>query len=186
MNFMNDMSSVLINQRELDSKIEELGKLLTEEYEGKRPIAVCILKGSTIFYSDLLRKMNCEVQMDFIIASSYVGTKSSREVVIKKDLENDINGRHVLLVEDIIDSGNTLFCLKQELLKRNPASLKIVTLMNKQARREVDISADWFGFDIPDEFVVGFGLDYNEKYRNVPFVGVLKHEIYDKSCTESR
>ena len=169
-----------LHKNQIEETVLKLGKILTKEYENKRPVVVCILKGSTVFYADLIRKMECDLQFDFIIASSYEGSESTRVVDIKKDLSNDIAGRDVLLVEDIIDSGNTLNCLKNELLKRNPASLKIVTLLSKKARREADIEADWFGFDIPDEFVVGYGLDYNEKYRNLPYIGVLKREIYTK------
>ncbi len=175
-----DIHYTLIEEKEIKEKVSELGRILTEEYRDKRPIAVCILKGSTVFFADLCRQMDCDLQMDFIVASSYgAGTESSGRVNIKKDLDNDITGRHVLLVEDIIDSGNTLFCLKRALLERNPVSVKIVTLLNKRERRTSPIEADFCGFSIPNEFVVGYGLDYNERYRNLPYVGVLKHEVYN-------
>lgn len=178
--FENEMKYVMLSQEQIRTKVEELAETLTKEYEGKRPILVCILKGSVIFYADICRLIDCDMQMDFMVASSYgSGAVFSGKVDIKKDLDNDIKGRHVLLVEDIIDSGNTLYNLKNELIKREPASVKIVTLLNKQERREADISADYCGFDIPNEFVVGYGLDYNEKYRNMPYIGVLKPEIYE-------
>ena len=180
MSFCNDdMHYTLFEEKEIKEKVSELGRILTEEYRDKRPIAVCILKGSTVFFADLCRQMDCDLQMDFIVASSYgAGTESSGHVNIKKDLDNDIKGRHVLLVEDIIDSGNTLYCLKHALLERNPASVKIVTLLDKSERRTSPIEADFCGFSIPNEFVVGYGLDYNERYRNLPYIGVLKHEVY--------
>lgn len=174
-----DIKRVLYTEQELDAKVSELAQIITDEYVDKRPIIVCILKGSVVFYAQLCKRIDCDMQMDFMVASSYLsGMESMGAVNIKKDLENDIAGRHVILVEDIIDSGNTLFKLKNLLNTRNPASVKIVTLLNKHDRREANIEADYCGFDIPNEFVVGYGLDYDEKYRNLPYVGVLKSEVY--------
>lgn len=177
--FLNDIKCVLLSQQQIQTRISELACVLSKEYKDKCPVVVCILKGSVIFYSDLCRQIDCDIQMDFMVASSYgSGTESTGTLVIKKDLDANITGRHVLIVEDIIDSGNTLFSLKNKLTERNPASVKIVTLLNKEDRRKANIRADYCGFDIPNEFVVGYGLDYNEKYRNLPCICVLKPETY--------
>ena len=179
-NIHNDIDFVLISEQQLTDKVSEMADIINREYADSNPILVCILKGSAIFYADLCKHISCKMQMDFMVASSYQnGTESSGSVNIKKDLDNDINGRDVIIIEDIIDSGNTLCNLKKELSKRKPASLKIMTLLNKAARREADIAPDYCGFDIDDYFVVGYGLDYAEQYRNMPYIGVLKKEIYE-------
>ena len=142
---------------------------------------VCILKGSVVFYADLMREINLKMDLDFMSASSYGASTSSSGVVrIKKDLATDISGRHVLIVEDILDTGNTLSCLMEVLKDRNPASIEICTLMDKPDRRVKNLEAKYVGFTIPDAFVVGYGLDYDELYRNMPDVGVLKPEVYTK------
>ena len=183
MGMYQDVERVMITAEEISARIQELAKELDQRYEGRNPLVVCILKGSTIFFADLVRSMKSRMEMDFMAVSSYgSGTVSSGELKIKKDLTVDIKGRDVLLVEDIIDSGNTLYRLKQMLNERMPASLNIVTLLDKPQRREVPIEPDYKGFVIEDAFVVGYGLDYAEEYRNLPFVGVLKPCVYSDTC----
>ena len=176
---INDLASVMFDEQALATKNAELGKLITQEYKGKEVIVVGILKGSVVFFSDLIRQIDMPIQIDFMVASSYGnGTESSGKVNIKKDLSVDIKGKHVLLVEDIIDSGITMRCLMAELQKRQPASLKLCALLSKPSRRQADVKIDFCGYDIPDEFVVGYGLDFAEKYRNMKVIGVLKPEVY--------
>lgn len=176
-----NVEKIMITEQQLADRIAELAKELDRLYEGRKPVAVCILKGSVMFFADLLRKMNTAMEMDFMVVSSYgSGTVSSRELMIKKDLSIDISGRDVLLIEDIVDSGNTLYELKKMLNARQPASLSLVTLLDKPQRREVPIQPDYTGFVIEDEFVIGYGLDYAEEYRNLPYVGVLKRSVYEK------
>ena len=176
---INDLASVMFDEQALATKNAELGKLITQEYKGKEVIVVGILKGSVVFFSDLIRQIDMPIQIDFMVASSYGnGTESSGKVNIKKDLSVDIKGKHVLLVEDIIDSGITMSCLMTELQKRQPASLKLCALLSKPSRRQADVKIDFCGYDIPDEFVVGYGLDFAEKYRNMKVIGVLKPEVY--------
>lgn len=179
MNILNDIEKILVSQEELEAKVEELATQIAEDYVDKDPVFLGILKGSFVFMADLMRKINIYCDIDFMAVSSY-GNKSttSGAVKINKDLSQNIEGRHVIIIEDILDSGVTLSYLKKYLLNRNPESIKICTLLDKPARRKTDIKADYFGFDIPDEFVVGYGLDYAERYRNLPFIGVLKPEIY--------
>lgn len=179
MNILNDIEKILVSQEELEAKVEELATQIAEDYADKDPVFLGILKGSFVFMADLMRKINIYCDIDFMAVSSY-GNKSttSGAVKINKDLSQNIEGRHVIIIEDILDSGVTLSYLKKYLLNRNPESIKICTLLDKPARRKTDIKADYFGFDIPDEFVVGYGLDYAERYRNLPFIGVLKPEIY--------
>ena len=181
MNMLNDIEKVLVTTEELDKKVQELADKITADYEDKNPVFLGILKGSFVFMADLMRKINIYCDIDFMAVSSY-GNRSttSGAVKINKDLSQDIEGRHVVIVEDILDSGVTLSYLKNYLMNRNPASISICTLLDKPARRKADIKADYFGFDIPDEFVVGYGLDYAERYRNLPFIGVLKPEIYSE------
>lgn len=175
-----DVEKILITEAELAKRTKELGKKISEDYAGKKILALGILKGSVVFLSDLIRNIEPEVSIDFMTVSSYGNSsQSSGELKIKKDLDTDISGKDVLIVEDIIDSGVTLSKLKEVLLKRNPASLKICTLLNKPERRTVSVDVDYIGFDIPNEFIIGYGLDYAEKYRDLPFVGVLKREIYE-------
>ncbi|MBO5926084.1 MAG: hypoxanthine phosphoribosyltransferase [Clostridia bacterium] len=171
---------VLINKEELQIKVKELATKISDDYKGKTPLFVCILKGSVFFTTDLLRYLTIPCQMEFMSVSSYgAGTKSSGEVKLIKDLGVPIENKDVIIVEDIIDSGNTLSYLKRLLLQRNPSSVKICTLLDKPERRKVDLKADYVGFTIPDEFVVGYGLDYNEDYRQIPEICILKREIYE-------
>ena len=169
------IKEVLFTGSQINLRIQETAKELAEEYRDKDPVIVCTLKGAFIFCADLMRAMDIPCSVDFISASSYGSdTVSSGEVVIKKDLDTDIKGRHVLIVEDIIDTGNTLYKLKEILLKRSPASLKICTLLDKPSRRTADISSDKSLFVIPDKFVIGCGLDVAEEYRQLPYIGVFE------------
>lgn len=177
----NDIKEILLTAEEISAKVQELGTTLTAEYKGKNPLVICVLRGAILFMADLVRHMNIPCEMDFMAVSSYgAGTESSGMVKILKDLDTSVQNRHVLIVEDIMDSGQTLSRLVELLRLREAASVKVVTLLNKPDRRKVDIAPDFSGFTIPDEFVVGYGLDYAEKYRNLPFIGVLKPEIYMK------
>ncbi|MBQ2701520.1 MAG: hypoxanthine phosphoribosyltransferase [Clostridia bacterium] len=172
---------VMLNEEQIETRVKELAQQLDKLYEGRTPVVVCILKGSVLFFSDLIKNMKTSLTIDFMSVSSYgSGTKSTGEVVIKKDLSTDIQGRDVLIVEDIIDSGNTLYNLKRLLNGRSPKSVNIVTLLDKPQRREVPIEPEYTGFTIEDEFVIGYGLDYDEEYRNLPYVGVLKRSVYEK------
>ena len=174
-----DILKVLISEDELEKKVTELGRRITADYAGKSPLFIGVLKGCFVFMADLMRHVDLYCDVDFMAVSSYGGgTKTTGAVKINKDLSRDIEGRDVILVEDILDSGVTLSYLRAYLQRRNPASIRIVTLMDKPARRMADITADYFGFDVPDEFVVGYGLDYGERYRNLPYIGVLKPEVY--------
>ena len=176
-----DVDSILISEEQIKKRIQELAVKLDKEYEGKRPLMVSILKGSVMFYADLLRAMSIPVEMDFMAISSYgSGAKSSGEVKLIKDLDRKIEGRDVVIVEDIIDSGYTLSYLKRMLYSRKPASVKICALLDKYARRVVPIEADFKGFDIEDEFVIGYGLDYAERYRNLAYIGIFKRSVYEK------
>ena len=169
------IKEVLFTAEQIRDKIHETAKVLAEEYRDKNPVIVCTLKGAFIFCADLVRAMDIPCNVDFISASSYgSGTVSSGDVIIKKDLDTDIKGRHVLILEDIIDTGNTLFKLKEILLKRSPASLKICTLLDKPSRRTADIDPDVCLFTIPDKFVIGYGLDVAEEYRQLPYIGVFE------------
>ncbi len=174
----NDIQSVLISQEELEKHVAEVGVQISRDFEGKDPIFIGVLKGCFIFMADLMRHVSIKCSMDFMAVSSYSGTTSTGAVKINKDLSEDIEGRHIIIVEDILDSGITLNYLKNFLMVRNPASISIATLMDKPARRKADVYADYSCFEIPDAFVVGYGLDYNERYRNLPYIGVLKPEIY--------
>ncbi len=174
------IEKVLISAEEIEQHVAEVGMKISEDFAGKDPIFVGVLKGCFIFMADLMRHVTIDCSMDFMAVSSYKGTTSTGAVKINKDLNEDIEGRHLILVEDILDSGVTLNYLKNYLMVRKPASISIVTLMDKPARRKADVYADYSCFDIPDAFVVGYGLDYNERYRNLPYIGVLKPEIYSK------
>lgn len=176
---LEDLASVMFDEEALKEKCRELGQQIAKDYAGKDLLVVGILKGSVMFFVDLTRNINVPMNMDFMVVSSYGdGTESSGKVNIKKDLSVDIKGRHVLLVEDIIDSGITMNQLMAELSKREPASLKLCALLSKPSRRQVDVDIDYCGYEVPDEFLVGYGLDYAENYRNLPVIGVLKREIY--------
>lgn len=174
-----DMESILISEEEIKNKVKELGEILAEEYKDKNPLLVCVLKGGMPFMADLIKEMNIYLEIDFMDVSSYGSEMvSSGEVKILKDLDTNVEGRHVVFIEDIIDTGGTLSYLKDLFKYRKAESVKIVTLLDKPSGRKKDIEADWIGFTIPDAFVVGYGLDYIENYRNLPFIGVLKPEIY--------
>ena len=175
---LNDIESVLISEEELQAKVREMGQKISEDFRGKNPLFVGVLKGCFIFMSDLLRNVDIHCTMDFMAVSSYSGTSSTGAVKINKDLNQDIEGRHIIIVEDILDSGVTLSYLKKYLEVRKPASISIATLLDKPARRKADVYADYSCFEVPDAFVVGYGLDYNEVYRNLPYIGVLKPEMY--------
>ena len=176
---LNDIEKVLVSEEQIKARIAELGEELSREYADKNPIVVGVLKGVVLFYADMIRQLTVPCQMDFMWISSYKGTESAG-MLVRQDLSNDIKGRHVLILEDIFDTGNSLSFTVDLLRKREPASLKICTLLDKPERRNpgVTLQADWVGFTVPNEFVVGYGLDFNEKYRNLPFVGVLKPEMY--------
>ena len=176
-----DIERILLSEEEIREKVKELGRILAAEYKDKNPLVICVLKGAVVFMADLIRHMDIPCEMDFMAVSSYgSGTASSGMVKILKDLDATVQNRHVLVVEDIMDSGLTLSRLVELLLHREATSVKVVTLLNKPERRKVNLSPDYSGFDIPDEFVVGYGLDYAEKYRNLPYIGVLKPEVYSK------
>ena len=175
---LNDIENVLISKDEIESRVAEMGRRITADFRDKDPIFVGVLKGCFIFMADLMRHVDINCSMDFMAVSSYSGTSSTGAVKINKDLGQDIEGRHVIIVEDILDSGVTLHYLKGYLLNRRPASITIVTLMDKPSRRKADVYADYSCFEVPDAFVVGYGLDYNEHYRNLPYIGILKPEIY--------
>lgn len=175
-----DIQEVMLTEAQIQARIEELGKILTEEYRDKNPVILGVMKGVVIFYADMIRKINVPCQMDFMWISSYEGTDSTGSIVVKRDISTDIKGRHVLILEDIFDTGNSLSFVCDHLKAKEPASLKICTLLDKPSRRKpgVTLQADYVGFTIPNAFVVGYGLDYNEYYRNLPYVGVLKPEAY--------
>ena len=173
-----DIEHILIGEEELDARVKEIGAQISRDYKGREPVFVGVLKGCFIFMADLMRVVDIDCSMDFMAVSSYSGTSSTGAVKINKDLSADIEGKDVIIVEDILDSGVTLSYLKQYLYGRRPASIAIATLMDKPARRKADIKPDYSCFEVPDAFVVGYGLDYNEKYRNLPYIGVLKPEIY--------
>ena len=177
----NDIERILISEEEIKAKIAELGKQLTADYAGKDPIFIGILRGVVVFFSDMIRAIDTPCRIDFMAVSSYgAATESSGRIIIKKDFDLDISGRHVVILEDIIDSGLTLKYVLAYMQSKNPASLKVCTLLDKPDRRKVDLQADYVGFTVPNEFVVGYGLDYNDYYRNLPYVGILKPEVYQK------
>ena len=176
----NMIEKVLITEEEIQARIRELGEELTREYEGKDPIVVGVLKGVVIFYADMIRELKVPCQMDFMWISSYAGTNSTGDMIVRKDVSADVKGRHVLILEDIFDTGNSLDFVVKHLQSKEPASLKICTLLDKPERRKegITLQADWTGFVVPNEFVVGYGLDFNEHYRNLPYIGILKPEAY--------
>lgn len=176
-----DIKEILYSEEELRIKIKELGEKISSDYEGKDLILIGILKGSVVFMSDLLKEITIPCRMDFMAVSSYGNASSSSGVVrILKDLDYEIEGKHVLVVEDIIDSGITLKYLLKYLNSKKPESVEVACLLNKQERRKVDIDVKYLGYEVPDYFLVGYGLDYAEKYRNLPFIGILKAEVYTK------
>lgn len=172
---MTETIRVLVSEEEVDAKIAELGKKISEDYAGKQVHLICILKGGVFFMCELAKRITVPVSMDFMCVSSYGDDTSSSGIVrIAKDLDESIQGKDVLIVEDIIDSGRTLYYLMEVLEKRNPNSIRLCTLLDKPERRVKDVKVDYVGFDIPDEFVVGYGLDYAQKYRNLPYIGVVE------------
>ena len=172
---MAEKIKVLISEEEVDARIRELGEKISKEYEGKQIHLICVLKGGVFFMCELAKRITVPVSMDFMCVGSYGdGTKSSGVVRLAKDLDESIEKKEVLIVEDIIDSGNTLYYLMDVLRQRKPASLRLCTLLDKPDRRVKDVHVDWTGFEIPDEFVVGYGLDYAQKYRNLPYIGVVE------------
>lgn len=177
----NDIGEILITDDQIREKTAELGRQITKDYRGKNPLLICVLKGGLMFLADLMREIDIPVEIDFMAVSSYGdATESSGVVRILMDLDRNIKGRHVLIVEDIIDTGRTLTYIMENLRTRGPASIRVCTMLNKPARRVLDIPIDYVGFEIPDRFVIGYGLDYGEIYRNLPFVGVLKPERYSQ------
>lgn len=178
-NLDRDILEVFYSEEQLKNRVAELGAAITKDYQGKAPVLVSVLRGSYIFMADLTRSIDLPCTVDFMSVSSYgKGTTSSGQVKILKDLSAPIEGKDLIIVEDILDSGNTLYYLRDVLTARKPASISICTLLDKPERRVKDIRADYSGFEVPDAFVVGYGLDYAEKYRNLPYIGVLKPEIY--------
>ena len=178
----NDILKVLLTEEEIQARVKELGVEISREYEGKDPVVLGVLKGVVVFYADMIRHITVPCQMDFMCLSSYQGTKSTGNMIVKQDMSVDVEGRHVLILEDIYDTGGSLDYTYKHLMSKNPASVKICTLLDKPERRRpgITLKPDWVGFTIPNEFVVGYGLDFNEHYRNLPYVGVLKPEAYEK------
>lgn len=174
-----DLESILYTREQLAEAVKKLGKRITEDYAGKKPVLVCILKGASLFFTDLIREIDLPLSIDFMVVSSYgASTVSSGEVRLIKDLDRSILGQDVIVVEDIVDTGMTLSYLKKLLMGRGAASLRIATLLDKPARRTVELDVDYKCFEIPDAFVVGYGLDYDEVYRNLPEVGILAPHVY--------
>ena len=181
MSMHDDIKTVLVSEEQLKAKVAELGAQISRDYAGKNLVLVSILKGSVVFMADLMRAVSIPCNIDFMVVSSYGGSNTTSGLVkIIKDLDGDLSGKDVLIVEDILDTGVTLSNLVPMLKMRNPNSVKICTILDKPSRRKADIQPDYEGFQVPDEFVVGYGLDYDEKYRNLPYVGVLKPEVYTK------
>ena len=177
-----DIEQILLSEEQIQNRIRELGEILTAEYADKNPVIVGVLKGVVVFYADMIRQIKVPCQLDFMWLSSYSGTNSTGKMLVRQDVTADIQGRHVLVLEDIFDTGNSLEFTVNHLKEKHPASIKICTLLDKPERRRegVTLQADYVGFTIPNAFVVGYGLDYNEKYRNLPYVGILKPEVYTK------
>jgi len=171
---MKEQIKVLLTEEEVCNRVRELGKIITDQYKGESVHIICILKGAVFFACELAKRIDVPVTLDFMSVSSYQGTTSTGEVQIIKDLEHSIEGKNVIVVEDIVDTGRTLSYLLNNLSSRSPKSLKLCTLLDKPERRVVEVNVDFTGFDIPDEFVVGFGLDYDQKYRNLPYIGVVE------------
>ncbi len=177
----NDIKEILFNEEQIKAKMAELGARITKDYQGKDLLLVAILKGSVMVMADLMRHIDIPLQIDFMKVSSYgAGTESKGSVKILKDLDVDIAGMNVVIVEDILDSGITLHNLINMLKQRKPKTIEICTLFSKPERRQVEVDAKYMGYEIPDAFIVGYGLDYDEKYRNLPYVGILKEEVYSK------
>lgn len=175
----NDIEAVLYSEKQIAAMVETLGERLTQDHEGSRPVMVCVLKGASIFFTDLCREMDCNLDMDFITVSSYgASSKSSGVVKLTKDIDVDIHDRDVIIVDDIIDSGLTLKHLKDLFSTRGPKSVKTIALLDKKVCHAPELTPDYVGFQCPDHFVVGYGLDYANNYRNLPYIGILKEEVY--------
>lgn len=172
-----NIKEILISEEQIIEKCKELGKIIDKDYEGKEVLLVGLLKGSVPFMAKLAKHLNSDVTFDYMNVSSYDGVES-KTLVVKQDLKEDVSGKNILIVEDILDTGKTLYNVKEMLLKRNANSVKIVTMLDKEEGRIIDMKADYVGFKIPNAFVVGYGLDFNEKYRQLPYVGILKEECY--------
>ena len=176
-----DVEKILLNEEQIVKICKDLGEQITKDYEGKNLLVVGILKGSVLFFSDVIRNIDLDLAIDFMVVSSYgAGSTTTGMVQILKDITTDISDKNVLIVEDIVDTGVTLYNVKNVLLERGAESVKICTFLDKPSRRKANITADYIGCEVPDEFVVGYGLDYAEKYRNLPYLGVLKREVYEK------
>ncbi|MGB9880209.1 MAG: hypoxanthine phosphoribosyltransferase [Anaerolineae bacterium] len=181
-NLDDDVAEILITEEQIKARTKELGRQISKDYEGQDLLLVCVLKGAVTFLADLMREITIPHAIDFMAISSYgAGTESSGIVRILKDLDTNIEGRNVLIVEDIIDTGRTLHYITENLKTRRPKSLRICTLLTKPSRREIDIPLDYVGFEIPNKFVIGYGLDFAEIYRSLPYIGVLKKEKYEKA-----
>lgn len=178
----NDMKEILLTEEQIQAKVKELAERISKDYAGKNPIFVGVLKGVVIFFADLVRNVDIPCEIDFMSISSYSGTNSTGRTEIRKDLSVDIKDRHVVILEDIFDTGTSLTFTVNHLKNKQPASLAVCTFLDKPERRNPDVTLvpEYMGYSIPNEFVVGYGLDYNEKYRNLPFIGILKPEIYEK------
>ena len=175
----NDIASILYSEKQIAAMVETLGEKITEDYQGTRPVMVCVLKGASLFFTDLCREIDLNIVMDFISVSSYgTSSKSSGVVKLNKDVDVDITGRDVIIVDDIIDSGLTLKHLKNLFSTRGPKSVKTIALLDKKVRHDPDLTPDYVGFQCPDYFVVGYGLDYANNYRNLPYIGILKDEVF--------
>jgi hypoxanthine phosphoribosyltransferase len=176
-----DLEKVLFTEEDIQRAVKQIGAQLSADYSGKNPLFICILKGAVMFMADLVKQVTIPMEMDFMAVSSYgASSRSSGVVRIMKDLDRPIEGRHVVIVEDIVDTGLTLAYLKDLLLRRHAESVKVAALFDKPEGRKVEISPDYYGFTVPNEFIVGYGLDYAEQYRNLPYVGVLKPDVYRK------
>ena len=175
-----DILKVLVTEEQIQTRIKEMGKEISEEYKDKDPVVLGVLKGVVMFYADMMKHITVPCQMDFMCLSSYRGGTSTGNMIVKQDMSVDVNGRHVLILEDILDSGYTLSRIVEMLKERGPASVKICTMLDKPSGRKEPLEADYVCFTIPDGFVVGMGLDYQDYYRNLPFVGILKEEVYTK------
>ena len=177
-----DIKEILISSEQIQNRIQELGKELLRDYADKTPVFVGVLKGVVVFYADMIRAFDAPCQLDFMWVSSYHGTQSTGSMIVRKDVSENLAGRHVVVLEDILDTGRSLQFVCEHLRAKGVASLKICTLLDKPEGRlpDINIQADYVGFTVPNEFVVGYGLDYNELYRNLPYVGILKPEVYEK------
>ena len=177
----NDIKEILLTEEQIQSKVKELAKQLSEEYAGKDPVFIGVLKGVVVFFADMVRNIDIPCEFDFMSISSYSGTSTTGRTEVRKDVSVDIKDRHVIILEDIFDTGTSLTFTVNHLLNKQPASLKVCTLLDKPERRKpgITLKPDYVGYTVPNEFVVGYGLDYNEHYRNLPYIGILKPEIYE-------